>query len=105
MVVALGFLLFMVGILIMVYEKGTPMSHTEVEEQHRATQPSRGRRATRWTARPRPIVAASKRLGAPPAPARPGALAAAPGAHLDLAQWSRTGCWRPTSHPPTLAFP
>jgi len=37
-VAALGFLLFMVGILIMVYEKGTPMSHTEVEEQHRATQ-------------------------------------------------------------------
>ena len=37
-IAALGFLLFMAGILIMLYEKGTPMSHTEVEEQYRTTQ-------------------------------------------------------------------
>jgi hypothetical protein len=37
-VAALGFMLFTVGILIMLYEKGTPMSHTEVEEQHRTAQ-------------------------------------------------------------------
>jgi hypothetical protein len=50
-VVALGFTLFMVGILIMLYEKGTPMSHTEVEEQHRATQNMRAAPyLARWSA-------------------------------------------------------
>jgi hypothetical protein len=37
-IAALGLMLFMVGILLILYEKGKPMSHTEVEEQYRITQ-------------------------------------------------------------------
>jgi hypothetical protein len=38
-VAGLGFILFMGGLLLMLYEKGKPMSHTEVEEQQaRVTQ-------------------------------------------------------------------
>ena len=50
-VAALGFLLFMVGILIMLYEKGTPMSHTEVEEHYRTRQNMReAPYVARWSA-------------------------------------------------------
>jgi len=37
-VVALGLILFMGGLMLMLYEKGKPMSHSEVEEQVRITQ-------------------------------------------------------------------
>jgi hypothetical protein len=37
-VAALGFMLFMVQIMLMLYEKGKPMSHAEVEEQFRISQ-------------------------------------------------------------------
>jgi len=50
-VAALGFMLFMVGILVMLYEKGTPMSHAEVEEQYRTTQNMRAAPyVARWSA-------------------------------------------------------
>jgi hypothetical protein len=37
-IAALGLMLFLVGILLMLYAKGKPMSHSEVEEQYRITQ-------------------------------------------------------------------
>jgi hypothetical protein len=37
-VAALGLMLFMGGLLLRLYEKGKPMSHSEVEEQYRITQ-------------------------------------------------------------------
>lgn len=37
-VAALGLTLFMGGLMLMLYEKGRPMSHSEVEDQFRTTQ-------------------------------------------------------------------
>jgi hypothetical protein len=47
-VAALGFMVFMGGCLLMLYEKGKPMSHTEVEEQGRI---NRNLRAAPYVAR------------------------------------------------------
>jgi hypothetical protein len=40
-VAALGFIVFFVQLMLMLYEKGQPMTHTEVEEQFRLAQNTR----------------------------------------------------------------
>jgi hypothetical protein len=47
-VAALGFMLFLGGLMLMLYDKGKPMSHSEVEEQYRIT---RNMRAAPYVAR------------------------------------------------------
>ena len=47
-VAALGFMLFMGGCVLLLYEKGKPISHTEVEKQYRIT---RNLRAAPYVAR------------------------------------------------------
>jgi len=49
-VAVLGFMLFMGACLLLLYEKGKPMSHTEVEEQYRITPSVRATPyAARWS--------------------------------------------------------
>ena len=40
-IAALGFIVFIVQLMLMLYEKGQPMSHSEVEEQFRLAQNTR----------------------------------------------------------------